>query len=63
VLREPGETETTQEIIQDWLELDEWCPGFQLLTEEKIAAVFFINLFSSPLFILLNFPFISILRF
>jgi hypothetical protein len=26
-----GETETMQENIQDWLELDEGNPGFQLL--------------------------------
>jgi hypothetical protein len=29
VLRAAGETETTQENIQDWLELDEGDPGFQ----------------------------------
>jgi hypothetical protein len=29
-----GETETMQENIQDWFELDERNPGFQLLTEE-----------------------------
>jgi hypothetical protein len=28
-----------QENIQDWFELDEGDPGFQLLTEEEIAAV------------------------
>jgi hypothetical protein len=38
VLRAAGETETTQEYIQDWLELDEGTPGFQLPTEEEIAA-------------------------
>jgi hypothetical protein len=37
VLRAAGETETTQENIQDWVELDEGDPGFQLLTEEEIA--------------------------
>jgi uncharacterized protein YehS (DUF1456 family) len=31
LLRAAGETETTQENIQHWLELDE-DPGFQLLT-------------------------------
>jgi hypothetical protein len=42
VLRAAGETETTQEIIQDWLELDEERdPGFRLLTEEEIAAVIY----------------------
>jgi hypothetical protein len=39
VLRAIGETETTQINIQDWFELDEGDPGFQLLTEEEIAAV------------------------
>jgi hypothetical protein len=34
VLRAAGETETTQENIQDWFQLDEGDPGFQLLTEE-----------------------------
>jgi hypothetical protein len=38
VLRAAGETETTQANIQDWIELDEGDPGFQLLTEEEIAA-------------------------
>jgi hypothetical protein len=28
-----------QDNIQDWFELDEGDPGFQLLTEEDIAAV------------------------
>jgi hypothetical protein len=45
VLRAAGETETTQENIRDWLELDEGDPGFQLLTEEEIAAVIFFNYF------------------
>jgi hypothetical protein len=59
VLGADGETETTQENIHDWRELDEGDPGFQLLTEEEIAAViFFIYLFSSALPILLTFPFI-----
>jgi hypothetical protein len=35
-LRAAGETETTQENIQDWLQLDEEDPGFQFLTEEEI---------------------------
>jgi hypothetical protein len=34
-----GKTETTQENIQDWLELAEGDPGFQFLTEEEITAV------------------------
>jgi hypothetical protein len=37
-MRAAGETETTQENIQDWLQLDEGDTGFQLLTEEKITA-------------------------
>jgi hypothetical protein len=45
VLRAAGETETTQENIQDWLELDVEEPGFQLRTEEDIAAVIFFYLF------------------
>jgi hypothetical protein len=45
VLRAAGETETTQENIRDWLQLDEGDPGFQLLTEEEIAAVIFFHLF------------------
>jgi hypothetical protein len=31
VLRADGETETMQENIQDWLEVDEGDPGFQLI--------------------------------
>jgi hypothetical protein len=38
-VRAAGETETTQENIQDWLQLDEGDPGFQLQTEEEIPAV------------------------
>jgi hypothetical protein len=38
VLRAAGETETAQENTEDWLELGEGDPGFQLLTEEEIAA-------------------------
>jgi hypothetical protein len=34
-------TETSQENIQDWFQLDEEDPGFQLLTKEGIAAVIF----------------------
>jgi hypothetical protein len=36
VLRAGGGTETIQENIHDWLELDEGDPGSQLLTEEEI---------------------------
>jgi hypothetical protein len=60
VLRASGETETTQENNQDWLELDEGDLGFQLLAEEEIAAVIFFYLFSSVLPILLNFLFICL---
>jgi hypothetical protein len=42
VLRAPGETETKQENMQELLELDERDLGFQLLTEEEIAAVIFL---------------------
>jgi hypothetical protein len=42
VYRAAGDTETTQENIQDWLQLVEGDPGFQLLTEEEIAAVTFL---------------------
>jgi hypothetical protein len=40
-LRAAGETETTQENIQDWFELDEGDVGFQLLTVEEFTAVFY----------------------
>jgi hypothetical protein len=43
VLRAAGETETTQEIIQDWLELDEGDPAFQLLVFLQFHSnIFFI---------------------
>jgi uncharacterized protein YehS (DUF1456 family) len=42
VLRAAGETETTEENIQDWLKLDEGDPGFQLLPEEEVVAVIFL---------------------
>jgi hypothetical protein len=32
MLRADGESKTTQEITQDWLELDEEDSGYQLLT-------------------------------
>jgi hypothetical protein len=59
VLRAAGETETTQENIQDWLQLDAGDPGF----EEEIAAVILFYLLSSALSILLNFLFIRFLSF
>jgi uncharacterized protein YehS (DUF1456 family) len=46
VLKAAGETETTQENIQDWLQPDEGDAGFQLLTEEEITAVIHFYLFS-----------------
>jgi hypothetical protein len=46
VLKAAEETETTQENIQHWLELDEGDPGFQLLTEEDISAVVFLTYFN-----------------
>jgi hypothetical protein len=55
VLRAAGESETTQENIQDWLELDEGGPGYQPLTEEEITIlIFFLHLFSSAPPVLLN---------
>jgi hypothetical protein len=48
-LRTAGETEITQENIQDRIKLDEGDHGYQLLTEEEIAAVIFFYLFSSAL--------------
>jgi hypothetical protein len=46
VLRAAGETETTQENIQDWLELDEGDTGFQLLVLQFLskgcAVIYFI---------------------
>jgi hypothetical protein len=50
-LKAAGETEIMQVVIQDWLELDKAYPGFPLLTEEEIAAVIFLYLFSSALLI------------
>jgi hypothetical protein len=58
LLRATGETETTQENIQDWLELDEGDPGFQLLTEAEIAAVLLFYLFLSVLLVLLKLSFV-----
>jgi hypothetical protein len=63
VLRAAGETETTQENIQDWLQLAEEYPGFQLLAKEEIAAVIYFYLFSSVRPILLNFQCICCRRF
>jgi hypothetical protein len=49
VLKAAGEIKTTQENIQNWLQLDEGDPGLQLLTKEEIPAVIFLNLFLSAL--------------
>jgi hypothetical protein len=57
VLRAAGETETTQ----DWLQLDEGDPEFQILTGRNCSSDIFFCLFSSELLILLNFPFICFL--
>jgi hypothetical protein len=51
VLRATGETETTQESIQDWIELDK-DPRFQLLTEEETTAVIFLFIFISNTYII-----------
>jgi hypothetical protein len=64
VLRAAGETETRQENIQHWLELDDGGPAVQLLTGRNCCS----DIFSSPLpillhFILLHFPFICFLSF
>jgi hypothetical protein len=61
VLRAAGETETTQENIQDWLELDEGDTEFQLLTGRNCYTD--IYLFLSALPILLTFPFSCFLNF
>jgi hypothetical protein len=46
-LRATGETETTQENIQGWLELDEGDPGFQLIVFSVLnkgsTLIFFIS--------------------
>jgi hypothetical protein len=59
VLRAAGGTETAQGNAQDWLQLDEGDPGFQLLLEEGIASVVILfHLFSAELPILLHSAFI-----
>jgi hypothetical protein len=47
-----GETETMQDNIQDWLELDEEDHGFQLLTQEETGAVIFLLNFISTTYII-----------
>jgi hypothetical protein len=49
VLRAVGETETTEENIQNWTELD-GDPGLMFLAEEEIAVVIFI--FFSPIHVI-----------
>jgi hypothetical protein len=51
-LRVAGETETTQENIQDWLEMGEGHSGFQLLTEKETAAVTFLFIFIITIYII-----------
>jgi hypothetical protein len=56
VLRATGETETTQRNIPDSLQFDEGDPGFQLLTEEEIAAViYFLFIFISATYFIKSF--------
>jgi hypothetical protein len=55
VLRAAGETETTQENIQDWIELDEEDPEFQLLTQEETAAVIFLFIFITTAWYIIKF--------
>jgi hypothetical protein len=52
-LKAAGETETTRENVEDWLQLGEGDLGFQLLTEEEIATANF--LFPSKLLTFLFF--------
>jgi uncharacterized protein YehS (DUF1456 family) len=51
VLWAAGDTETTQENIENWLELN-GDPGFQLLTGEKIAAVILFFILISTAYII-----------
>jgi hypothetical protein len=60
-LRAAGETETTQENIQDWLQLDEVDPRFQLLTSLRMLLKFHIYAFSK-FFGLLGLAFASLFR-
>jgi hypothetical protein len=52
--------EPTLGKIQDWLQLDEADSGFQLLIDERIAAVISSHTFSSEPRILLNFPYTTL---
>jgi hypothetical protein len=65
VLRAAGETETMQENIQDWLQLDEGERPWISASDRGIhycGGIVFIYLFSSAQPILLNFPFICFLE-
>jgi hypothetical protein len=64
VLRAGRETETTEEDIQDWLELDEGDPGFQLLTEEEICCRYFLFIFIITTYItLIKFSIVLLSKF
>jgi hypothetical protein len=55
-----AETETAQHNIIHWLQLDEGDPGFNLLTEEEIAAVvFLVFIFISTTYIIKLLCFLS----
>jgi hypothetical protein len=56
VLRAAGETETTQENIQNWLELDERDPGFQFSNRGRNCYIDIFYLFSSalPMFLIFH---------
>jgi hypothetical protein len=45
VFRAAAETETAQGDFQDWLQLGEEAPGFQLLSMEEIAAEIFLFIY------------------
>jgi hypothetical protein len=61
MLRAAGETETTQENIQDWLQLDEEDPEFSASDRGRNCCSDFFYLLLSALSILLNFQFICFL--
>jgi hypothetical protein len=63
VFRAAVETETTQENIQDWLELDEGDNGFQHLKRGRNCCSNILYLFLLALPILLNFQLICVLFF
>jgi hypothetical protein len=61
VLRATGETETTQQNIQDWLQLTEGTLPFYSYLLKVLQR--FVHLALSVLPILLNFPFICFIKF